>query len=181
MGLQPTAAESPFTPRVLLTGALLCLVISVGAPYSNVYLKGSMMALDFATAAAVFLLFLLVICNICLHLLHPSLAFGRNELAVIYTMMVVACAIPTMGLMEYLLPGLTALTYYSAHENDWQTVIPALRERVDGGPGSSGQQVLLRGAAPGHGHSLGGLGQTAPRLEPLHPGAVPGHDLCRWH
>jgi hypothetical protein len=87
------------------------------------YTQGSLMATDFSTAAALFLLFLFVGFNTLLRLWLPSLAFVRHELAVIYAMMITACAIPTMGLMEYLLPGLTALAYYSTPENDWQSII----------------------------------------------------------
>ena len=118
----PTAA-SPFTLRVFVVGLLLCLGISVGAPYSNVYLQGSLMALDFGTAAALFLLFLSTFANIALRSLHPRLAFRPGEMAVLYSMMITACAIPTMGLMEYLLPGLTALGYYTTPENEWQQLI----------------------------------------------------------
>ena len=115
--------RSPFSLRVITTGTLLCLLISIATPYSNMYMQGSLMALDFATAAALFLLFLFIFCNTILRFYVPSMVFQRQELAVLYAMMVTACAIPTMGLMEYLLPGLTALAYYSTPENDWQGVI----------------------------------------------------------
>ena len=114
---------SPFRVRTLLAGTLLCLVISAAAPYSNMYLQGSLLALDFGTAAAVFLLFLFLFFNMTLQRLSPALAFGRGDLAVIYAMMITACSIPTMGLMEYVLPSLTALHYYAAPENDWQEII----------------------------------------------------------
>ena len=106
-------SKSPFTLRVFSAGLLLCLLISVATPYTNMYLQGSLMALDFGTAAALFLLFLLVCINAILHRCAPAMAFQRGELAVIYAMMATACAIPTMGLMEYLLPGMTALEYYA--------------------------------------------------------------------
>jgi hypothetical protein len=115
--------RSPFSLRVFVVGIILCLLISVATPYTNMYTQGSLMATDFSTAAALFLLFLFVGFNTLLRLCLPSLAFVRHELAVIYAMMITACAIPTMGLMEYLLPGLTALAYYSTPENDWQSII----------------------------------------------------------
>ena len=117
------ASKSPFRLRVFGVGFLLCLLISIATPYANMYSQGSLMALDFGTAAALFLLFLVVIGNTVLRFGAPSLAFDRRELAVLYAMMITACAIPTMGLMEYLLPGLTALAYYSTPENDWQAII----------------------------------------------------------
>jgi hypothetical protein len=114
---------SPFSVRTLLAGTLLCLLISVMAPYANVYLQGSMLALDFGTAAALFLLFLILGVNTALSRLHRSLVFQQGELAVIYLMMITACSIPTMGLMEYLLPGMTALSYYTTPENNWEELI----------------------------------------------------------
>ena len=116
-------SKSPFTLRVFSAGLLLCLLISVATPYTNMYLQGSLMAIDFSTAAALFLLFLLVCINAVFHRCAPAMAFQRGELAVIYAMMATACAIPTMGLMEYLLPGMTALEYYATPENDWQAYI----------------------------------------------------------
>ena len=89
--------DSPFGARTLLAEALLCLVISVFAPYSNMVLQGSLLALDFGTSAAVFLLFLLLLTNASLSLFNRRFRFRQPELAVIYTMMITACSIPTMG------------------------------------------------------------------------------------
>ncbi|MBI2193899.1 MAG: hypothetical protein HYU36_18130 [Planctomycetes bacterium] len=49
----------------------------------------------------------------------PALSPNRSELLVIYSMMLVACAIPTMGLTEQLLPIPPAVFYYATPENDW--------------------------------------------------------------
>lgn len=114
---------SPFTPRVFAVGALLCLLIGVADPYATAYLQGSMMALDFSTEAALFLLFLLCGLNIVLRLADPRLAFRPQELAVVFCMLTTACALPTMGLMLYILPAITALGYYTTPENGWQDLI----------------------------------------------------------
>ena len=114
---------SPFGGRTLVTGALLCLAISIFAPYSNMVLQGSLLALDFGTSAAVFLLFLLLLANLSLSLINRRFRFRQGELAVVYAMMITACSIPTMGLMEYVLPSLTSLHYYSTPENGWQEQI----------------------------------------------------------
>ena len=81
------------------------------------------MALDFGTTAALFLLFIFILVNIVLARIHRALPFQERDLAVIYAMMITACSIPTMGLMEYVLPSLTALHYYSVPENNWQEQI----------------------------------------------------------
>ncbi|MCC7263559.1 MAG: hypothetical protein IT369_13665, partial [Candidatus Latescibacteria bacterium] len=114
---------SPFGLRVFVLGAVLCLVIGVADPYAVAYLQGSMMALDFSTEAALFLLFLVSGLNIVLRRVHPRLAFRQQELAVIFAMMTTACALSTMGLMLYILPGITALGYYTTPENGWHELI----------------------------------------------------------
>ncbi len=124
-GLQPAV-----TWRSLLAGSLLVAGIAAGAPYGNMVLRGSYMALDFSTAGAIFLFFLLVlIVDTGLRLLRPRLALSRGELAVAYVMAIVGCAIPTMGLTEYLLPIISGCSYYATPENEWaQLVHPYVRE-----------------------------------------------------
>ena len=115
---------SGVTLRSLTTGALMALAISVGAPYSNTVLRGSYMALDFSTAGAIFLFFILVfLIHTLLGLVNPRLSFRRDELAVIYIMAIVGCSIPTMGLTEYLLPIISGAVYYATPENEWAHLI----------------------------------------------------------
>ena len=115
---------SGVTLRSLTTGALMALAISVGAPYSNTVLRGSYMALDFSTAGAIFLFFILVfLIHTLLGLINPRLSFRRGELAVIYIMAIVGCSIPTMGLTEYLLPIISGAVYYATPENEWAHLI----------------------------------------------------------
>ena len=110
--------------RSLLAGALIAACISVGAPYGNMVLRGSYMALDFSTAAAIFLFFLLVFfVHSLLGLIHPRLALRRDELVVVYIMAIVSCSIPTMGLTEYLLPIISGALYYATPENEWAALV----------------------------------------------------------
>ena len=120
----PRAAGSGVSARSLVAGTLLSVCICVGAPYGNMVLRGSYMALDFSTAAALFVFFLLILLvHPLLGLAHRSLAFRRDELAVVYIMAIVSCSIPTMGLTEYLLPIISGATYYASPENDWAQLI----------------------------------------------------------
>ena len=115
---------SGVTFRSLLAGALIAFCIGLGAPYGNMVLRGSYMALDFSTAGAIFLFFVFIFfVHTFLGLLHPSLAFHRQELAVVYIMGIVGCAIPTMGLTEYLLPIISGAVYYASPENEWNELI----------------------------------------------------------
>ena len=89
---------SGVTPRSLIIGFFLSLLIGVGAPYSNMVIRGSRMAMDFSTAAALFLFFLFVgILNLLLGLIKRRFALRTGELATVYIMMIVACSIPTKG------------------------------------------------------------------------------------
>ena len=127
MSLQPSENQSlspstgsGVTWRSLLAGSLVALCISVGAPYGNMVLRGSYLALDFSTAAAIFMFFLFVfLVHTALGLIHPTLAFRREELVIVYIMGIVGCSIPTMGLTEYLLPIISGVIYYASPENEW--------------------------------------------------------------
>ena len=118
------APTSGVTARSLLCGAAIACGISVGAPYGNMVLRGSYMALDFSTAGAIFLFFLFTFfVHTFLGLLHPRLALRREELVIVYIMGIVGCSIPTMGLTEYLLPIISGGTYYASMENEWRELI----------------------------------------------------------
>ena len=119
-----TDPERPFTVRAVLAGSLLSLCLAAGAPYGNMVLRGSYMALDFSTPGAIFLFFILVgILNGALGLAWPPLALRRRELLIVYIMMIMASAIPTLGLSEYLLTIITGAQYYATPENEWGTLI----------------------------------------------------------
>jgi hypothetical protein len=113
-----------FTPRSVVVGILMCLAIGMGAPYANMVIRGSTLFFDFSTAGALFLFFVLVgVINVVLRFVLPILALRRRELLVVYIMMIVASAIPTMGLTEYLLPMISGAQYYATPENEWATLI----------------------------------------------------------
>lgn len=108
----------------MILGILMCGAIGTGAPYANMVIRGSTLFFDFSTAGALFLFFLLVgVVNVLLRFVFPVLALNRRELLVVYIMMIVASAIPTMGLTEYLLPMIGGAQYYATPENDWATLI----------------------------------------------------------
>ena len=119
-----TSDRPAFTVRSVITGTALCLAIATGAPYANMVIRGSTLFYDFSTAGALFMFFALVgLINVGLRAAVPFLALGRRELLVVYIMMIVAAAIPTMGLTEYLLPIMGGVQYYATPENEWMTLI----------------------------------------------------------
>ncbi|MBT4502998.1 MAG: hypothetical protein HOC74_35015 [Gemmatimonadetes bacterium] len=122
--MSESVSRGAFTLRSIGTGALLSLCIALGAPYGNMVVRGSTMALDFSTAGAIFLFFFLVgLGNVLLKLIIPPLALRREELLVTYIMMIAASAIPTMGFSGYLLSLITGAQYYATPENEWAMLI----------------------------------------------------------
>ena len=122
--MKARGTEKVFSLKAVATGTLLSLSIALGAPYGNMAIRGSYMAIDFSTAGAIFLFFALAgVLNGVLSLISRRLALNRRELLVVYIMMIVASAIPTMGLTEYLLPIITASKYYATPENEWATIV----------------------------------------------------------
>ena len=102
----------------------MCALIGVGVCYGSNVIGGSLLAANFTTGAALFLFFFLVGgVNTCLRILRRSSALQAGELATVYIMMMIACTIPTVGLMGYLPPLLTAPYYYATPENDWSQLI----------------------------------------------------------
>jgi len=123
-GVDSGIVKSPFTWRAFLAGSLGALAIGVGTQYGIMMIHGSYMAIDFSTAGATFLFFVLVaIINVILGKLNQRLALTSPELKTVYVMMTVACAIPTMGLTAQLLPILTAPFYFALPENSWAEVL----------------------------------------------------------
>jgi hypothetical protein len=116
--------KNPFTWRAFLAGSLGALAIGIGTQYGLMVIHGSYMAIDFSTAGAIFLFFVLVaLINVALGKLNKKAALTSSELKTAYIMMTVACAIPTMGLTAQLLPILTAPFYYALPENSWAEVL----------------------------------------------------------
>ena len=115
---------SGLTFKAFLTGAVFSFILGVGAPYGNMAIRGSYMALDFSTPGALFLFFVLVGgVNVLLGAIHRRLALNRAELVTVYIMLIVASAIPDMGLSEYLLPIIAAPFYYATPDNEWAELI----------------------------------------------------------
>ena len=117
-------SKSPFTIRALIVGIIGTLTISVGDQFGLMVIHGSYMSIDFSTAGAIFVFFVIVaIVNTLLGRIHRSLALSSSELKTVYIMMTVACAISTMGLTAQILPILTAPYYYAIPENSWAEVL----------------------------------------------------------
>ena len=116
--------KSGLTLRAFVVGVCLSFFISIFAPYGVLMIKGSEMAENFATPAAMLMLLILtLVVNPMLKLVRRSWGFSYEELVAMYIMMIVACSIPTMGLTANLLPTLSGAFYYATPENEWKDMI----------------------------------------------------------
>ncbi len=107
----------------MLVGAALCVAIAIGEPYGVLVLRGSPMAADFSTGAALFLFLLLTALANPLCRLFTGAALAPGELATVYAMMIVAAAIPSWGFTLNLIPLLGGFFYYATPENEWGELI----------------------------------------------------------
>ena len=123
LGETPAGESQSLSFRAFLLGSLLCLLIGVGTIYANAIIQGTFMAWCFSNPVALFLFFYLVLGNILVGTLARNLALRREELVLIYAMMMVSASIPTFGLVEHLLPMITGVFYYATPENNWGELI----------------------------------------------------------
>lgn len=131
--LRETAEEAvrgAFTIRAIILGLMSAIGIAICDQYGTHVIRGSYMALDFTTPAAIVALFLFSLpINMALRLISPRLALSPQELSLIYIMSIIACAISSMGLGAQLIPVI-ATPIYRAKVNPelgWDaTILPNL-------------------------------------------------------
>lgn len=154
--VEPVASEeqgsdgrSPFTWKGFAVGALGALAIGVGAPYGVMLLKGSFMARNSSSPAAIFLFFIIAFFgNALLGSLRRWLALTRGDLVLVYAMLLMAVAVPTQAFVGYLIPVISGLYYYATPENRWAEIffphverwlaptdMEAIRQLHEGAPG----------------------------------------------
>ena len=116
----------------ILVGLLLVGAMCAITPYNNYFLQNTKIAGNHLPVGSIFgLLILVFLVNVPLRKLMRSrrFAFSALELTVIWMMLIVAVGIPSMGLLQFLLPSLVALQYFATPENDWsETLHPHIPE-----------------------------------------------------
>ena len=126
----------PRRPKIRFSAILVGLFLVGGicaiTPYNNYFLENSKISGNHLPVGSIFGLLLLVfIVNLPLRFLTRSnrFSFSALELTVIWMMLIVAVGIPSMGLLQFLLPCLVALRYFTTPENDWtETLQPHVPE-----------------------------------------------------
>jgi len=123
---RPEAAPAAdgLTTRGLVVGAIAATALGLGATYGTMVLRGSYMDLDFSTPGALFILFVLVaVGRGLLRRIAPALALTPAELTTSYIMLLMASAVPTMGLIGQIVPLISAPYYFMTPENKWEQIL----------------------------------------------------------
>ena len=108
------------TVRAILIGLTLVILQTAITPYNDYYLQGTDIAGNHFPLGAVFILiFLTLFVNPILKKVLPRAILNPKELIVIWVMMVVSSAIPSKGMIGFLLPYLAAPVYFATPENEW--------------------------------------------------------------
>lgn len=115
--------RSAVTWRSLLIGALAVCAICVLTPFNDLVLSDSSLTAGFVPMGAVLIEFLIIVLiNAPLNRFKPKLALSPGELSVILLMTFVGCAIPSWGLMRFLVPTPVSPFYLGGYDGQfWKT------------------------------------------------------------
>ena len=117
-GLQ--AAPKVISVRAVLIGLALVILQTAITPYNDYYLQGTDISGNHFPLGAVFtLIFLTFVINPILKKVFPRVVLSPAELMVVWVMMGVSSAIPSKGMIGYLLPYIAAPVYFATPENEW--------------------------------------------------------------
>ena len=126
MQLSDTTDGRARAPRwgALGVGLGLSAFIAVATPYNEMIVNGSRLGLSSLTPAAFFLFFVwVVLVNPLLRAVRPAWALRRMELLLVFSMMMVATAVPTRGVTGVMLSMISGSYYYASSENQWADLV----------------------------------------------------------
>ena len=122
MDMAKDRTSEPVSVRALAIGLAACVLISLAFPYENLVIKATRPANTSLPYGSIFVFFLIVVgLNPLLRLFRSALR--RDELVVVFVMILISTAIPTWGLMAQLLSIIPGPAYYATSENRWATTI----------------------------------------------------------
>lgn len=120
------------TLRAVALGVLLCVLLNFLAVRSYVMVnRYSGFADHFNTVGLVFLFFLVAVGSRWLAHRRPVWGLAPGEMVTLYAMLMVATALPTMGLGGYLIPLIAGVRYFAPQRPGWdERLLPNLPEWV---------------------------------------------------
>jgi hypothetical protein len=113
-------AGQPPGKKAIAIGALCAALISLSFPYANLVVRGSRPANTSLPFGVVVICFVVAAVNPLLRRLHCRLALSRQDLLLVFVMVLIAAAVPTWGLIGQLLPIMAGANYYATPENHWE-------------------------------------------------------------
>ena len=123
----PAGAAAPVQPpawRAPLVGAALIPAGAFCAVYGYTVIQAVHWSQQSLKLGPVFLLFVVVCLNGVVRTLRRSWALTQGELALIYSMLVVATAIGGIGMVQFHVTGLPAAYYFATPSNGWARFHP---------------------------------------------------------
>jgi hypothetical protein len=115
-----TESTRGVTPRVVVLSLLLAAAFGYVLPIIDVRLSNTYLGASHLPPGAIgVLLGMLLVVNPLLKLLSKRLAFGRNEVLVIYLTCLFSCLVPGHSARNFFVPVLIAPFYYATAENKW--------------------------------------------------------------
>jgi len=119
--------SEPIQPQRMAFVLSIGLLLTVANCYWIVVAEAMWFAIHITVMSiffnAVFCLFVLLLINLLLKKVAPSLALSKAELLMIYMMMCMGSAISGHGFMQLLIPLMGHVFWYASPENDWADLI----------------------------------------------------------
>ncbi|UCH36032.1 MAG: hypothetical protein JSV65_06675 [Armatimonadota bacterium] len=116
------------TPRALAIALALCVLLNFLGARSYIMVNRYNGFTDhFNTIGVIFLLFAVTLASALLGRARRRWGLGPGELVVIYSALMVACTVPTMGFGGYIFGITTGPIYFATPENRWsQLLVPLI-------------------------------------------------------
>ena len=123
---EKTILSSGVTPRAVLIGTLLGVLLAFLAVSQQA--MGGGLATDAFGTGALFLLFSLICVDGLLKRIRiVRSGLRRQELLVVFSMLLMVSSVPISGTVMYLIPKLAGFAHYATPENEWEgLVLPLL-------------------------------------------------------
>jgi hypothetical protein len=128
VALAEPARRRPVNLRSVCIGLMGVLLICTFAPFNDWVLNNTLLINNFLPVSLLLVVLALVmLVNAPLRRWRPGAALDSGEIAVVIGMILVSCAIPSSGLMRYLLPGLLNSWSLAVGNSDYTQVMEQSR------------------------------------------------------
>lgn len=143
------ASERLLTLRAVLLGLAGVILVNLFTPYNNyVVLQTGLVCNSLSLSGVMLTLVMVLLINAPLLRWAPRHALRRYELATALAMILVGCAVPSVGLFRYLPGHLVGIFYWSAQRPELATLVDGLNLPDWLFPTFANKDAASRGAEP---------------------------------